>query len=238
MATLTLSALQTLALDRIQANVSTDLPFTTAEQIRFINDAYADVWEISGGALARATGSTVWATQPTSASTNGIFTSSLTTIAEIREVFASTSSSSTGDVDAGDTLLNPVDLSEVLFMRANATHFGGYAKPKIYAVTRNHTTTPGDVNKLRLDIWPDIVADIYLPVHYVPQFTDLDASTVTTPAVNDIESRDIGLLAASRMAPLIGRAELVPSILADISERTRLGLARKLTAMLDAKADR
>ena len=238
MAVLTFSELSDLALDRIQANVSTDAAFTSAEIARHLNEAYADVWEISGGQLKRSTGGTVWATQPTSASTNGIFTSLVTDVGEVREVFASTTSGSTGDVDDGDTLLTPVDLSEVLFMRANATHFGGYTKPKIYAITRNFTTTVADVNKVRMDIWPDIVASLYLPVHYVPQFTSIDASTVTTPAVNDIESRDIALLAASRMAPLAGRAELVPSILADISQRTAAALERKLTALIHGKQDK
>ena len=38
--------------------------------------------------------------------------------------------------------------------------------------------------------------------------------------------------------PLIDNAELVPSILMDVSERTRKALENKFLAMLDSKQDR
>ncbi len=236
MAVLTYSEIVDLALDRIQANVSTDAAFTATELVRHVNDAYADVWEMSGGSLKRVNSATAWATSPTSGTT-GVSTSLLTDIGEIRDVFHSVTVGSTGDVTAGDDPLEPVDLSEIQFMRANQTLFGSYLVPKLYAVTRNFTVTVADVNKVQLDVWP-AVTGIYLPVHYIPQFTALDAATVTTPSVNDIESRDIALLAASRMAPLTGRAELVPGILADISQRTAAALERKLSSLMNARQDK
>lgn len=78
---------------------------------------------------------------------------------------------------------------------------------------------------------------MYLPTQYAAQFAPIDSATVTTPDVNDLESRDIALLAAARIAPLAGRAELVPSILADLSANTQAALARMIRAMLDAKHD-
>jgi hypothetical protein len=129
-----------------------------------------------------------------------------------------------------------VDISEIEWYRENQTHLGSYTKPKLYAVTRNYTTTVADVNKIRLDVWPGVTG-IYLPIHYIPQFTAIDSATVTTPAVNDIESRDIGLLAASRMAQLMGRHELVPGILADISQRTAEGLERKMASLMHGRQD-
>jgi hypothetical protein len=81
------------------------------------------------------------------------------------------------------------------------------------------------------------VTAFYFPIEYVPQFTEIDSATVTTPDVNDLESRDIGLICAARIAPLVGRASLVPSILADVSSRTAAALDRKFRAMLDGKQD-
>ena len=238
MAVLTFNNISDLALDRIQANVSTDAPFTAAQIARQINDAYADIWEVAGGQLVRAAHATVWVTDA-SLPASGFMTSTLTTIGEFIEVFASATSGSTGDVMTNsDVTLDPVELEEVLFMRQNQTAFGLYTRPKIYSVTRNFTTTVADVNKVRIDIWPGTTSPTqYIPVHYKPQFTDIDASTVTTPSVNDIESRDIALLAAARMAPLAGRAEFVPGILADLSARTQAALARKIEAMLHPRQE-
>lgn len=238
MSVLTYSQIVALIFDRIQGGdpAGTDPPFTTTETARHVNDAYADIWEISGGAIKRVASATAWATSPTSG-TSGINTSLLTDIGEIKEVFSSTTLASTGDVAAGDKRLDPVDASEILWYRENQTHIGSYNHPVMYSVTRNYTTTVADVNKLQLDVWPG-VSGIYLPVHYVPQFAEIDSATVTTPAVNDIESRDIALLAASRMAPLIGRNELVPGILADLSQRTAEALERKISALMYGRADK
>lgn len=238
MAVLTYSQISDLALDRIQANVTTDAPFTSAQIARHINDAYADVFEIAGGQLTRAAHATVWVTDATLPA-SGFMTSTLTSIGEVIEVFASTTSGSTGDIMTNsDVTLDPVELEEILFMRQNQTAFGLYARPKIYSVTRNFTTTVADVNKIRIDVWPATTSPVqYIPAHYKPQFTDIDSATVTTPSVNDLESRDIALLTAARLAPLAGRAEFVPGILADVSQRTQAALARKLEAMLHPRQE-
>ena len=49
MAVLTFANLQNLAFDRAQVNVTTDAPVSATEFARFVNEAYADVWAISGG---------------------------------------------------------------------------------------------------------------------------------------------------------------------------------------------
>jgi len=236
MGVLTVTEMIDLALDRIQANVSVDPAFTDTELMRYLNDAYADVWEMSGGAMKRVAGGTLWTPQP-AASTDGILTSVLTDIGEVKDLLVSSNSGSTGDVVAGDQPLDPVDLAEVMFLREHESLFGAYARPRVYALTRNFSTLPADVNKLRLDVWPGKVG-AYFPTHYVPQFVALDYVGVTVPSVNDIESRDIYLLAAAAMAPRAGRTEFVPDILKDISQRTQAGLARKQSALLDARADR
>ena len=236
MSVLTYTQISDLALDRIQANVSTDAPFTSAQIARYINDAYRDVWEISGGQIVRAAHATVWASDATLPAT-GILTSTLTTIGSFEHVFNSTVEASTGEaVTNADDPVEPVEKDKIIFMQKHQSLYGSYTDPKMYAVERNFTTVVADVNKVRILVWP-AVASRYIPVHYVPQFTDIDASTVTTPSVNDLESADIYLLAAARMAPRAGRAEFVPDILADISMRTQLALARKLEALLHARQE-
>lgn len=224
MAVLTYSEISDLALDRIQANVSTDAPFTAAQIARHLNDAYADVWEISGGSIKRVASATAWAVAQ-SADTTGKATGILTDINEVLHVWQTVTSGSTGG-GSTDKELDRVDLSEIEWLRSNGTAFGGYAVPKVYAVTRLGTTTPADVNKHVLDYWPG-VSGLYFPMHYVPQFTPIDSATVTTPDVNDVESRDIAYIAAVRMAQLIGRPELVPGLVMDISERNRHIVIRK-----------
>jgi len=133
--------------------------------------------------------------------------------------------------------LERAELSEIEWLRSNGSGLGGYAAPKIYAVSRQETATPAGVNKVVLDVYPGVAA-LYFPVHYIPQFTPIDSATVTTPDVNDLLSRDIALMAAARMAPLVGRAELVPSIVTDVSERTRHALERKEKALQSGDQDR
>lgn len=231
MAVLTLAQIKLLMLDRAQANVATDAPATVAEQERFINEAYADLWEISGGSVKRVASATAW----TSASTaTGIVAGILTDIAEVISLFQTTVSGSTGSET--DTELDQVELGYIKHVRG-AFGYSNYSVPKLFALTRTATLTPADVGKLRLDYWPSVTG-FFFPVHYRPQFTILDDTVVTTPDVNDLESRDIGLLAAAKLAPLIGRAELVPSILADVSQRTSEMLERKLRSLVSADQDR
>lgn len=234
MAILVFSEISSLAQDRAQVNVATDAPLSAAEIARFINDAYSDVWEISGGSVKRVAGATAWATQPTADAT-GVSLGILTDIDEVIDLWATTTSASTGG-GSGDVPLDRVEQAYIMHMRA-ASGYGSYTTPQVYALSKLATVTPADVNKMRLDVFPG-ASGIYFPIHYVPQFSPIDSATVTTPDVNDLESRDIALLAAARIAPLVGRAELVPSILADVSQRTQEAIERKMSALLYGKQDR
>ena len=232
MAVLNFAALQNLFLDELQANVATDAPFTAAEIARFLNDAYADVWEASGGAIKNVASATAWTSAHTA---TGVVTGILTDIREITRIWASTTSASVG-VSSGDNELDRAELSMIQWLRKSALT-GAYDRPKCYAATRLATVTPSSVGIHRLDYWPSVIG-YYLPTEYIPQLTEIDSVTVTTPDVNDIESRDIGLLAAARGAPLIGRAELVPSIMARVTSKAGLAIIRKRAAMLSGDQDR
>ena len=135
---------------------------------------------------------------------------------------------------ASTTELDRVPLSRIQWLRRNGTAMPTYLVPKEYSITRMVATAPTLVNQVQLDWWPS-VSGFYFPIEYVPQFAEIDSATVTTPALNDIEARDGGLICAARLAQAVGRFELVDGILADISERTRIALNRKLSAMADAR---
>lgn len=235
MAVLTYANLKNLAFDRAQVNVTTDAPVSDTEFARFINEAYSDVWQISGGRPKTVASATAW----TSAnSATGQVTGILTDVEDIIHVWASTTSGSVG-TSAGDTELDRVELSYIMALRADGVGLPTYAAttpPKVYALSRKATTTPASVNLLQLDYWPSVTG-FFLPIMYVPQFTEIDSATVTTPDVNDLESRDIGLLCAARIAQMVQRNDLVPGILADVSMRTQAALARKMAALMDGKQD-
>ena len=237
MAVLTFAQIEQIALDRAAANVSTDGPFGatgSAETTRIINDALADVYSISEGRILRVASATAWSAAQTS--TSGILTGILTDVEDVQAVFASTTSGSTG-ITAGDKELDPVELGRIKFLRNADGGMPTYSVPKVYAVHRPATSTPGSVNLLELHFWP-AVANFYVPLWYVRQCVAIDSATVTTPDVNDLESRDVALLAGARMAQLNDRFDLVPGILADLSQRTALSLERKIKAMLHGKQDR
>lgn len=239
MAVLVFNTIQTMIFDRLQAPEpgGVDSPFTSAQSARHINEAYRDIWEIAGGQMVRAAHATLWATDVTLPAA-GFLTSALTSIAAFEHVFASTVIGSIGEmVTNADTKLDPVEEDEIHYMRQNQTLFGSYARPKMYCVNRNHTVTPADVNKLRIDVWPVPSGTWYIPAHYVPQFTDIDSSTTTTPALNDLESSLIPLLAAKRMAPLAGRVEFVPGIDADLALRIEATGNRKFEALMHARQE-
>jgi len=232
-AVLLYSEISDRALDRIQANVATDPPFTAAEIGRHINEAYADVFEISGGGVLQASHAAVWTVN---VSGIGSFVNSvLHTISEIVTCCAAVAGSTTCGKST-DVPLDRVEFSKISALRA-AAGLGSYLRTKVYSIRRLDSATPGDIPSIGLDVWPYVAADFF-PVDYIPLFQTISAAGVTTPSVSDIESRDISLLAAARMAPLIGRAELVPSIIMDVSERTKKALDRKLSALLDARQDR
>lgn len=232
MATPSYSELKNLAFDRAQVNVTTDAPISDTEFARFINEALRDVYNISGGREKTVASATAWTSAEAA---TGQVAGILTDVEDILHVWASTTSGSVG-VSSGDTELDKAELSEILALRANSSGYPTYLRPKKYAVTRKATTTVADVNKLQLDYWPSVTG-FYLPIMYVPQFSEIDSATVTTPDLNDIEARDGGLICAARIAQAVGRSELVPGIFADISTRTQTLMDRKLRAMLDGKQD-
>jgi hypothetical protein len=227
LAVLVYSEIQNLALDRAQANVTTDAPFSSAEIARIINDAFADIWEISGGSVKRVASATAWTSAQLA---TGIVAGILTDIGEVASLFQTTTSGSTGA--ATDAQVRLVELDHILHLRSTAG-MGTYTVPKVAAITPMSTDTPADVQKMQLDYWPGVTG-FYFPLHYKRKFSPIDSATVTTPDVTDLESRDIGLLAGARMAQVTDRSDLVPGILADISQRTQAAIARKLEALVTA----
>jgi len=233
MATLVYSDIANRAKDRVAANVSTNAPVDATTLDRFINSAWAKVWQFSGGRTKQVASATAWTNAQTA--TDGKAVGILTDVEEITNVFASTTSGSTGDA-SGDVQLDRVEINELQFWR-RTTPRPSYAVPKLYAITRTATATPASVNLLRIDWWPYVTSGtgFYLPTWYVPQFTPIDSATVTTPDCNDLESLDIALLTAMSLAPLLNRPELVAEIEAELSDNTRLGLERRRRAQMDGK---
>lgn len=239
MATLTETEQTEVVFQRLQiatSSPSTSDAFTAAQMRIALNESYADLWEIEGGGFTRSTGGTLWSVQPSSG-TLGVFTGLLATIREIKNLFASTSSGSTGAPASGDTEIEPADIARIQFQRLNETRFGSYNRPVLYALTRNATITPADINKFQLDVWPGVTG-IYLPAWYVKQFSPLTGGADTTMDLTDVGTRDAALLTAARLAPLVGRAEYVPGIVSDFSLRNGEVLALKLRAMISADADK
>jgi hypothetical protein len=295
MAVLTYTEIEALMLDDLQANVTTDPPVTTgvANQAgRFINDAYAQIWELSGGRLRKAPSANAWTaaqlctgtcqgiltdvgdvlhlfgttTAPASISCTTAASVTITSAALFGSVVAGMHVSGTGisantyvvsKTDASTITINQVatdstttartfsptestnelrraELSEIQWLRSNST-VGTYVTPKKFALVYHASPGGTDVNKLILEYWPSTTG-YYFPIHYTPQFVPLD-STITTPDANDLESRDIGHLAAFNLATLNGRSELATACAFKLSENTRLGLDRKIAAMLQSKQD-
>jgi hypothetical protein len=236
MAVLTFSDISTLALDELQANVSTDAPISAAEMARAINHAYSIIWKESGGTLTVATHATLWTPSPAVSGTQTM-AGALTSIEEIIHLWVGTTVGSTG-ASTGDTELKRVELSKIQWRRSNSTGIGTYAESKEYAVSKASTTTAANVNKLTLEVWPASAGTRYYPGHYIPQFTEIDAVTVTTPDVNEIQSRDIGYMVALSFADRLGRAEFAPRIAAMISESTREMQAFKESTQYHGRQDK
>jgi len=232
------SEITSLALSRIKANVPVDPPFTAAQILEHANKAYEDVYEASGAAFVVVAGSVLW-TGGGVASTGTSFTlpgsSGTEEVSRILNLWASTAVGSVGD-GATDVPLDPVDYSQIIALRASSG-LGTYATPKVYSVIRRSQSLDTDGSRYDLFWWPS-VAGFYFPASYLRQFDPFDGGASDKPDVNDIQSRDIAMRLASIMAPLIGRAELVPSIMGDISEGTREGLERKLAAQISGDQDR
>ena len=297
MAVLTYSEIEAIMLDDLVANVSTDAPITSGvanEAGRYINDAYATIWEMSGGRVRKAPSANAWtsaqvatgtvqgtatdiaellhvyatATAPAAISTVTNATTTLTSTAAFGSVVAGMHISGTGiptntyvaSVESTSSLtmtraatdsttnnrtfshtigaieLERVELARIQWLRASGGTGGTYTAPTMYAPV--FVASPGStiVNLMVLEYYPSTTG-YYFPIHYRPQFVPLDA-TITTPDVNDLESRDIGHLAALNRVAAAGRADLAPTIAMLLSENTRLALDRKIKSMLDAGQDR
>jgi hypothetical protein len=171
-----------------------------------------------------------WDEASTSATT-GKLTGKVVDVGDIIMVFRTAT-----DVvpDADDPVLDPVDPARIYYLR-QSTGLGGYGSSKLYAAVRDATTTAADVNRVLLELYPAVASE-FIGMHYIPQFTVL--ADGETPNVNDLESRDIAYIAAMRLAPLMGRASMLPSIALMISRRTQLGLERKIEALLHARQDK
>lgn len=235
----TFSEIETRVLERLVSNTATDAPFPSAETARAINDAYRILWEQSGGGLTRAAHATLWTPSPAVLGTQTL-TGALASIGEIAHLWVGTTSGSTGVGSSTETELDRVDLSLIEAMRTQSSStvgLGTYAEPKLYAVVRTATTTPASVNKLTVEVWPPCGGTRYFPAHYIPQFTDIDSATVTTPDLNDIQSNDLAPLASILLAQRIGRGDLVPGFVLELSESTQQALNRKMSSMVDARAD-
>lgn len=133
------------------------------------------------------------------------------------------------------TALYRRDLQYIEGLRASQG-LGTYARPTVYALTRLATTVPAGVGIMKLDYFPSATG-FYLPIKYVPQFTVLDAATVTTPDVTDLFSQDIYLLAAMSLAPLMDRRDLIDGLFADLSDRTQEAKDVSKKAMAAGKQD-
>lgn len=244
MANLAASDLETLFLDTLQINVSTDPPIATvasagsvaaSKTYPFLNDAYATVWEVWGGSITAATSATLW-TPDVTADTTGKLTGDLQTIKEIVHLWTTTTSGSTGG-GSGDTELDRVELAEIEWLRTHSTGLGTYTESQVYALSMVTSSNSASAsNKWLLDVWPGI-SGRYYPAHYIPQFTSLTAAT-DVPDLPDLGQRDIYLLAALNAADLIDRGHFKPQIEANLSEKVRLLLARKAEALVHGGQDR
>ena len=237
----TFSSLQTAVLEELVVNVSTDAPLSTGDNTelqRALNQAYRIVRESSGGTLLKAAHATLWST----AAASGVITldGTLTSVAELKFLWVSDTSGSTGTSTGTNFQLNLVDLAELQWNRdnASATVLGTYARPKMYATVRASTTTAADVNKLTAEVWPAATATYkYFPGHYIPEITDI-STTVTVADLNDVEGADVGFLASIILAPRLDAHHLVPGITAKLSEATRAAWERRQSAKVDARQDK
>lgn len=233
MAVLIYSEIETLMLDRAVASASTGAPVSTAEKNRLVDEAYVDIYEVSGGGIKKVASATAWTSAQVA---TGVVQGILTDIREPMHLFATATSGSIGVPGTDSEVTLPKGgLPYINFLRQSSGH-GTYSVPKMAAIVRlDSVNVAADVGKVVLEYWPSVTG-FYFPLHYVPMFTPLAGSANLKPNVTDLESRDIGLIAAARLAISIDRQDLVPGILADISQRTAKGLAEKLKAMMSAAA--
>lgn len=225
-----LADLRTAVRDYTVTNVTVDPPISDAVALRTLNDAYADIWEATGSSATKAAHATLWTPSPPVAG-NFIFAGAVANIKEVLRIFRSTTVGSVGST-AADFELDRMELSEMNFRRRSADI---YPDPIAYALERSEPAAAADVGKLTLHIYPDIGSTVYyLPAHYVKTKTDLSADA-DVPDLTELLARDVALLAAVRLAPRVGRPELVGDLEKQFSERTREAFRGRDRAWLNPK---
>lgn len=229
MSILTLADIRNLALDRVNANVATDAPVSTTELDRQINDAYSELWEVGGASVKQSTHATLWTPSPAVAGTITLV-GQVANFKEMLRVFLSSTVGSTG-FTTGDIELERMEVSELMFRRNTTALYGDTVA---YAIEKWEPSAAADVGKINLHLWPPALGTQYYPAHYVRNYTTISGAT-DVPDVTEGESRDIALMAAMKLAPLLGRSELVPGLIADISQKTRSALDSKFRALLEPR---
>jgi hypothetical protein len=232
---LTVTEIDSLALGMIQAKVTTNAPFDTARKLEAYNNAYQEIWSLSGGRKKNVTSVTAWAAAQTT--TSGIMTGILDNVEDVLHAWYTTASASTGGTEATDFEIVKADRGEILWNRARNATLGTYGTIQMFSFVRGQTATNADKNKGQLDFWPAI-ATLYIPIEYVQQFVPFTAINTDFPELTDIESRDLAYLAALELAPLASRGEFMETVAARISNVNQILVARRFGADLDARQDR
>lgn len=231
MANLTVADQRDIILDRLQANVATDGPFSTAEILRRLNEVGRDLWTMTGSGVTKANHAALWTPSPATVGTI-LLTSVIANFKEILHLFISDQSGSTGmEGDPTQTTeLRRMEMREILHRRNTAQP--SYGQVQGWALERPDAGgTATDVGKINVHLWPAVqTAGRYFPAHYSKTFTALSGDTSVYDGT-EAEQQDMALIVAARIAPLEGRAEFVPGLLADVSDGTANAMAAKLRAL-------
>lgn len=233
MSVLTYTNIIELAQREAQCFVTTDPPFSSADLLVHANSAYQIVYEESGGGLIKANG--MWDLGASAGTFCVAGSASTAEIAKPVNVLFSASSSET----SADVPLRRVDLQEIFALKAASAGLGTYDNPKAYAIVRESPAPSGDTstNVYGIYVWPPTVGatHYYVHLHYRRQFDPFDGGVSDVPDVNDVESYDIAYTMGAILAPLAGRAELVPAIVNKISREMQAKIKRRLDAQIVAE---
>lgn len=227
----------TLALERVGGNVSTDGPFTAAQQLVHAKQALTDVWEAMGGRMTRVSGGDLWTGTASSTSESTKLmdpaydaTFGANAVDEVISVWASTNETALGTA-SGDVPLDRVDVQEILALRGSSG-LGAYAAPKLYAIVREAVTDLSEDTLLKMDrfrlFWYPSVAGFWFPALVLikaPFPASLSASVF--PDLSPRQAMDVALLMAMRFARLMKRDELAAQIEGEVSEAVQMLFAKR-----------
>src|SRR5207344_2049572 len=121
---LTVTEIDTLALDLIQANVAVNAPFTAARKLEAHNNSYQDIWTLSGGRKKSVTSATAWTAAQTT--TSGIMTGLLDNVEDVLHAWYTSTAGSTGGTEGVDFEIRKVERGELLWKRARNAALGTY----------------------------------------------------------------------------------------------------------------